>query len=237
MRKLFLTAFVLGAALVFASTGLALEKTSQLAIDGDGDDWAAGTTCTVSYYNICTGWLWVWSGWSPLDQMGVCFDTCGDNCELLSTRWRWWSGNPAGYGFTGTISVQSVDASCCPNGVLAQTTWLAYSGWNQNTWNVAVPNQFAVMGTLGPGIGIASPGAVASDHPAAGPTGPQACDTCYPATRVNHSFYWGTANTLLCPGSPFNDGICDAELWMTASLSCVISVEETSWGAVKNLYR
>ena len=74
MRKYFLTAFVLAASLMVATSGLALEKTAVRMNDTvRPGDWNAGTSCTVQYYNTCTGWLWVWSGWSPGDVLGTCF--------------------------------------------------------------------------------------------------------------------------------------------------------------------
>ena len=237
MRKFFLTAFVLGASLVVASTGLALEKTAvRMADDSRLDGWASGQTCSVIYYNICTGWIWVWSGWSGNDTMGVCFDACCDGSTLTSNWWYWPDGQPAGYGFTGTIAVETVDAACCPTGLIAGQVFLPVSGWNLYTWGgVGVPSQFAIRGILGPGA--PSPGSIATDHPALGPTGPQACGTCYPTTRANHSFYWGSTASPLCPGSTLNDGICDAQFLLDAQFTCPVSVDETSWGAVKNLYR
>jgi hypothetical protein len=41
----------------------------------------------------------------------------------------------------------------------------------------------------------------------------------------------------ICPGSPFNDGICDAQLFWDIDLACAVSVEDTSWGKIKDLYR
>ena len=71
----------------------------------------------------------------------------------------------------------------------------------------------------------------------AGPTGPEACGTCYPTTRPNHSFDYGTAGSPACPGSPFNDGICDAQLFWNADLASTASVESRSWGTIKGLSR
>jgi hypothetical protein len=237
MRKLFLTAFVLAASLVVASSGLALEKTAARITDDSRDGWAAGTTCSVAYYNTCTGWVWIWSGWSPNDRVGVNFDTCGDNCTLESNWWYVWTAAPSGYGFTGTIDVFAADGSGCPSGApLASQVFLPVSAWNLFSWgSLSVPNSFVVAGTFGPGL--ANPTAFASDHPAAGPTGPAACGLCYPTTRVNHSYYYGTSGSPLCPGSALNDGICDAQLFLDAQLTCTVAVEQESWGSVKNLYR
>jgi hypothetical protein len=145
---------------------------------------------------------------------------------------------PAGYGFTGTIAVSSADANCCPGNQLDSQTFLPISGWNSYVWTLSAGSRFVIAATLGPGSGSSI--AFASDHPAAGPTGPAACGTCFPTTRVEHSFYYGTSSSPLCPGSTLNDGsICGAEwLWEVGMLcACCPSVEESSFGAIKGLYR
>ena len=65
MRKFFVTAFALAATMVFATSALALEalaiRKSARLVDDRSDDWNSATTITIAYYNICTGWVWVWS--------------------------------------------------------------------------------------------------------------------------------------------------------------------------------
>ena len=238
MRKFFQTAFVLAASLVVASTGLALEKTAA-PMDADrADGWNAGTSVSVAYYNICTGWVWVWSGWSPNDVIGVSYEG-GNNCTLNSNWWFFGTGSPAGYGFTGTVNINAADANRCPTGApLASQSFLPVSGWNVISWGGGVnvgSNDFTV--TVEFGAGAANPAAAWTDHPAAGPTGPQACGTCYPNPRDNRTFYYGTAASPLCPGSALNDGICDAQFIQDAQLTCTVSVEASTWGSVKNMYR
>jgi hypothetical protein len=240
MRKFFMTAFVLTAMLVLATSGLALEKSNAQINDARGNDgWAAGTTCSVSYYNTCTGWLWIWNGWSPTDIVGMTLDDCcgpGSVATLVATNLYCWSGAMSGYGFTGTVSVSS-SAAGCPGGVLASQSLLPASGNNVNLWGLPGNSQLVVTYQHG-NSAYPDPIAWPSDHPAAGPTGPAACGTCFPSTRTIHSFYYGNATTALCPGSSLNDGVCNAEwlLW-AASYSCTVSVDDASWGAVKNLYR
>jgi hypothetical protein len=239
MRKFFLTAFVLAASLVVASTGLALEKTAARFNDDSQDGWAAGTqTCTVSYYNTCTGWIWIWSGWSANDTVGTAFEGCGTSCDLSQSQMYFWSGAPAGYGFTGTAAVYAADANSCPTGpAIASQALLPLSGWNVLNWGVSVPSNFVLTNAFG-NTPITNPAAFPTEHPAAGPTGPAACGTCYPIDRTTHTFYYGTSASPLCPGSSLADGSgCDAEWLHVAFLSCVVSVEDQSWGAVKNLYR
>jgi hypothetical protein len=238
MRKYFLTAFVLAATLVFATSGLALEKVAARVDDSRLDDWNAGTSCSIAYYNYCTGWVWIWSGWSSGDKVGVGFDSCCPGDATLNLHYMYvWTASPPGYGFTGTIEVTDTDDLFCKGVPLMQQTFLPVSGWNTYLWGVQVTDKFLVQFTTGISA-FPNPLAVSTDHPAAGPTGPQACGFCYPTTRPNRSFYLGTATSPLCPGSPLNDGVCDAQLLWGAALTCKpISVEEESWGKIKSLYR
>lgn len=239
MRKYSSTALGLVASLVLSTPAHALEKTAaRMTDDTRTHDWDAGATCTVVYYNICTGWVWVWSGWEPEDGFGVCFENCcAPNQPLVTSTWIFvWQSAPSGYGFTGVISVTDTDADCCPTNVLDSQLFFGVSGWNEYLWNAQVNgSEFIVEIRHSDHLG--NPFAYASDHPAAGPTGPPACGTCYPTTRTGHSYYWGTAASPLCPGSLLDDGVCAAEFLWDAQLSCLVSVDEGSWGAVKNLYR
>ncbi|MBZ0269256.1 hypothetical protein K8I85_13965 [bacterium] len=231
-------------ALVSPSIGLGLERTS-VAVQNDGDDlWRGGTSCSVSYWNTCTGWLWVWDGWSPQDMMGVTFETCCGNQEsstLESIGIYVYTGSPTGYGFTGTLEAWDADETLCPTGsAIWSMSWLptpATQGPVVIPVGVAIPDSNVTV-TFTNGTGVGAPVSLVTDHPAAGPTGPQSCGFCYPSTRTIHSFYFGSPSTVLCPGSTLNDGICDSEFWWTAVFSCTpTSVDARSWGTLKNLYR
>ncbi|GJM43897.1 MAG: hypothetical protein DHS20C21_07390 [Gemmatimonadota bacterium] len=224
-----------------ALPALALEKAELPMTDDRGwGGWDAGTTCSVSYYNDCTGWLWVWDGWEDRDVLGITYDPCCEGAVLEATSTYFWTGAHPGYGFTGTIEVSTADSDGCPMTLLAQTPFLPLSGATLHNWGVTVPGPVVVTITLGNTRGDPSyrPG-IPSDHPAAGPTGPAACGFCYPTDRVTHSFYYGNNGTgRSCPGQPLFDGVCNAEwLMWSASFTCPVSIEGSSWGAIKNLYR
>ncbi|MCA9750605.1 MAG: hypothetical protein KC591_00305 [Gemmatimonadetes bacterium] len=239
-----ISATVMIAVLAFATPGIALEKTSALAIDKDvqQDGWRGGaTTCSVVYYNICTGWIWIWSGWSPGDQFGVSFDSCcAQNTTALNDMFALFTtGAPSGYGFTGNFHVYDADLNGCPTGApVATQAHLPASGWNQVSWSgTVVPDASFAIVYENSDATIPNPMAIATDHPAVGPTGPAACGTCFPSNRENRSFYYGTAASPLCPGSALNDGVCDAQLVIDVGLSCTTSVDSQTWGTIKNLYR
>ena len=230
-------------ATLLSAPAMALEKTAA-PFDGDRDAWQRGTDCTITYYNICTGWIWIWSGWSPGDQFGVSFTSCcaGGNESSVVGSWIYFgTGSPAGYGFTGTMEVYDADGNGCPTGasVYSDNMFLPTSGWNfvdLSSSAVLVPDAtFAMTYTLSATSG--DPMDIWTDHPAAGPTGPASCGSCFPATRVANSFYYGTAASPLCPGSVLNDGVCDAEFIWDVDVSCTVSVEATTWSSVKDLYR
>lgn len=239
MRKFFVTTSVLAAMLCLASSSMALEKKAVAFDDNRLDDWNAGTTCRVNYYNICTGWVWVWSGFADGTQVGLVVDTCCPSAGLVQAQLFVPTSAPSGYGFTGTLRAHAADANDCPVGpALASAPYLPTSLFTVVPFaGQPVPSKFVLVAETADDQAIGDPSSFGTDHPAAGPTGPQACGFCYPATRTNHSFVYGTVASPACPGSVFNDGICNAQLFWDIDLSCGISVEESSWGSIKNLYR
>jgi hypothetical protein len=245
MRKFFVTTFVLAAMLCLATSSMALEK-KAVSFDGSlSDDWNAGASCRVSYYNICTGWVWCWSGFGDDFRIGQVIDSCcgpNEQAALLQSAHFLCTAAPAGYGFTGTIAVHNADANNCPVGapIASQPYLPAYVTFPFSVvaWPaVPVPSKFVLVITTSE-AGFASPAAFGTDHPAAGPTGPVACGTCYPTNRVIRSFGYGTTASPSCPGSTLNDGVCDAQFFWDIDLVCgPVSVEDSSWGAIKGLYR
>jgi hypothetical protein len=240
------TAVVVLLTLLAAGSVSALEKSVAPAPTARGDGWRSTTTCTVAYYNTCTGWIWCWSGWSPNDVIGVCFDcTClepGLAATLLSHALYWCAGSPPGRGYTGTLDVWGADANFCPTGApLASQAFLPNAGWSSMAFGIEVTCPFIIACTFARGVG--NPACIATDRPAAGPTGPQACGTCYQVNRLTRSFYYGTATTPFCPGQTFDDGVCNAELMWEAVLgpSSFVGVDDNirsrTWSRVKSLYR
>jgi hypothetical protein len=220
-------------ALLAGSPAHALEKRSR-AMDHDRNEvWSATTTVTIRYYNLCTGWIWVWSGWAPGEETGVCLNF-PFNSGLGATWALAFTPQPSGYGFTGTISVR--DRCDCTGNVLASQPWLPISGWTAHAWNIGVSRSFLIDIVWAAPAGFTNGSAIASDHPATGPTGPQSCGICFPSTRVVRSKYFGVGGAN-CTGVPLNDYVCDVEFLVDFGLKGVVRADEISWGQVKNLYR
>lgn len=222
---------------------VALEKTSVSMLGLEHPDaWQAATnTVTMQYYNVCTGWTWAWSNWQDGEQVGVVAREGWLHCAYQLTTWSLvMSPAPSGYGFTGTMSLHA--GSDCTSPVLSSQPYLPSHGWNSTSWDVGYALSDPMLLRIewsAPG-GFTNPARLLSDHPAAGATGPQACGTCYPSTRVSHSVHFGVDGTY-CPGIGLSDGVCDVEFLMEfaadLAIDCPVSVQSTTWGAIKALYR
>lgn len=234
------TAGALCGLLATAGSARSLERVEVRADRSSSDGWDAGSSCTITYANTCTAWLWVWTG-DEDDVMGVVFEPCCESGQLVSTQAYFWTGAPQGWGCTGTLTVSEVvddclgtvydSRPCLPGG--------GYGGWAEtDVWADLPPGRVALTYTFGYVTHLEITPTIPSDHPAAGPTGPQACGLCYPSGRVGHFFSFGTATSPLCPGERMNDGVCDAEaMFWSAGFSCAVSITESSWSAVKGMYR
>jgi hypothetical protein len=240
MRRCLPAALALAALVAAVTAATALERVTIPAPDDDPRGaWNAGTSCTVAYYNVCTGWTWGWSTWGEGDILGVCFDPCCDPGATLLASWHLVGfGAPPGYGYTGSVEVYAADANCCPTGPRIQgQPWLPAEGFNHLSWAVPVPAPFVLVATF-PGPRH-NPAALLTDRASAGPTGPDPCGTCYPSDRIIHTFYYGTTDTPWCPGVTLHDPdlACDVELIWSAAMACAVPVEQRGWGAIKALYR
>jgi hypothetical protein len=234
----FLSLVTLPFVLAHAAPVTALEKTSARITDDHPEQWNASTSGTIRYYNNCTGWVWVWSGWSPGERLGVCFDT-GAPVNTLVTTWALtFSGVPSGYGFTGTIS--AMDGCDCSASPLATQPYVppVTSGWSATAWGgVVVPSPFLISVTWSASTGFTNGTGLASDHPFAGPTGPTACGTCFPSNRTVHSRYYGVGGANCPSGVTLSDGLCDIEFMIDAEVRIPFGLQGESWGRVKTLYR
>ncbi len=234
------------AILSWVAPSLALERTPIRADDLESSEaWAAGATCTVSYYNICTGWYWVWrievlasDGYS----VGCVFEPpCGDGTATLeATNLFALEGFPPSYWrpVDGTIAIHEADEHGCPTTLLSEIPFTPNDGDNITLWNLPVSGPI-VLSFRRPDEGFF--GLFyrwASDHPAAGPTGPQACGYCFPIDRVSHSYYHPTNDPTPCPVTPLFDGTCNAEWYgWAAAFSTPVRVETTHWSRIKGMYR
>src|SRR5688572_21555407 len=102
-----------GLAFLSATRAFSLEKQPSLFDDDRAGAWIAGSSCLISYFNICNGWIWCWSGFSTDERIGLIVDSCCENSTLLETALYVCSTAGPTYSTSGTISAHQVDASDC----------------------------------------------------------------------------------------------------------------------------
>ncbi|MEZ5066001.1 MAG: hypothetical protein R3B81_14805 [bacterium] len=232
---------LVGAALAMFALGtpvLALERAGEAVLDLSTESpWVGTETCELRYYNFCTGWFWIWDAQDG-DRSGTVFEACHPGCEVVSAM-AWFPDQAQhGRGYTALIGLYAVDDEDCPQEPpLASMVYFQQLGWQTfHFGGVPVPPRFALMAThansyYGRQIGFFS------DHPAAGPTGPIACGSCYPSNRVGHSYIWGNVASPACPGELIEDAVCPAEFLLSVQLSCTSEVTEDSWSRIRSMFR
>jgi len=242
MKKLLVVSFLTlaVAAGAFADIPNVSKTALQEAIVPHGTGGATGF-CSIVYYNLCSGWLWVWSGWAPGDEAGVCFDLptdCGklpgETCANTGFWWYWRYTAP-GYGFTVSYDLYDLDASCCKvanvGGLANQDPverWNYYAGLGTvTTDNAGLVATFDV-GTL-PYLG--------TDNNPKNFGAPVACPGYAPDGM--HSFYFGGPATQYCPPLYLADGLGNVQILMDAGFDCQggTATEDASWSGVKSLFR
>ncbi|GJM43658.1 MAG: hypothetical protein DHS20C21_05000 [Gemmatimonadota bacterium] len=222
----------------------ALERTAARVSEDAVEDWIAGASCPVSYYNNCHGWGWSWGSggntspryhWQDKDVFGIIYDPCCANATLNETSTYIFDGFLPGWGYTGTIEISSASANGCPDVLLAQQAFLPTSGSTVHSWDLPTPERVVLTFT------VSDPGILLTFLCLATDTPNLDSGICYPSDRETHSFYYGNEGQN-CPGWPLYQGVGNAEwLYWVASFSCPTSVDDgapfRSWGGIKSLYR
>lgn len=239
MSRKMLASVIIPIGLAAAGRGAAEPERSTIPDDA-GESWDRGAACEIQYYNLCTGWQWQWlmTPESAFDKVGVLVEGCGP-AQLLETQLYVASESYAYYNWVTIHDVDEYGAPLSPP-LATKSLWdcttvcdcSPCSQWFGQEWGIAVPDPFMVVLHYY----TYQWSWIRTDHPAAGPTGPPACGTCFPADRVSHTRSWPPGE-MAGPGDPLSDGTCDAEMLFRASLSPVVAVQAGSWGEVKALYR
>ncbi len=238
MKKLSLVSFLV---LVFAAGAVAdISKTAiQEAIVPHSNGGATGF-CSITYYNLCSGWLWIFSGWVPGDMAGVVFDLPGDcgklpeeECSNTHFWWYWRYTFPA-RGYSLSYDLYEVDAQMC---LTTSVGSIAYQDpverWNyyDGLGTVSSDNVALVAKWNGGTLPY-----MLTEHNTYNTAAPVACPGFVP--DVGRSYIWGNVNSVYCP--PYHiahDNYVD--VLMDAGFDCeeVIGTEEASWGGIKSLFR
>jgi hypothetical protein len=209
------------------------------------DRGAASGTCSIVYYNLCSGWLWVWSGWEPGDEVGVVFDLPAD-CGALPNEvctntefWWYWRYTSPGWGYTITFNLYRVDEDGCKVGASLATI----AGYDPSGAHYPGPLVFPEVVDLTGRVAIAATWDkgtlphLATDNNAKNLAAPVLCPGYSPSPV--HSFFYGGPSAPYCPPLDFQDSHGPVQILMDASFECHpgTGTAESSWSAVKTLFR
>ncbi|MEZ5063141.1 MAG: hypothetical protein R3B81_00315 [bacterium] len=202
------------------------------------DPWRDGPPVTLSYYNLCTGWVWHWNHleFREGEVVGTTLEV-PSGYDALVGQWTYLAYGLAGRGFC-VCSVASVDGGVADS-LLATTYFVPEAGWNFINWDVPVSGEISVW-VEGPYIDYL--GGVVTENPGFGPDGSgPACGTCYPIGRPTRSRY-SFGGYPPPQGAEFQDGSgCSAELiWdfvLASPTTDVPGVESTSWSRLRTIFR
>lgn len=200
---------------------------------------AGGTgPCTLIYYNFCSGWIWIWSGFGAGDVIGVNYDLptdcgklAGETCCLTGHFWYWRYTQPA-YGFTVTYGLYDTDAQGCITGTsYGSATLDPVERWNYTAGlGCASTDVVALTATFDAGVlPYATTDNNASNANAAGCGG-----LIGTGTSLQHI---AAGTTQYCPPAAFADGLGYTDMAVVAFFNCGTATEEASWGEIKSLFQ
>lgn len=190
-----------------------------------------GSCANYRWYNLCSGYLWIYGDWACGEAVGVQFGGPEQPCvapgNVVKRAITYYRNVRAGYG-TVDVHIDADDnGDGCPDATLASDLDLDPGlRWNCSEFNVCIPSGFVIIRTHLDGGGEPT---LATDGPFS-----EACDPI----GVPRSFYYGI-NGSACipwqgPTSRYDNFLC----WLIVdSGDCSTSTESTSWGRLKGLYR
>ena len=232
----------LAAALIALAAGSASALEHAVSPPHREDLWRSSSSeVTVSYYNLCNGWVWTWPGDYHRRGFGVTFAK-PEETNIIEGLWTFHVDAAPGWGFEGTLYLLELDSAGTPDPT--PITWIPYypvTGWSYLALDAPVTGDvfaYAYVRRNRPDLFTG----LTTDHPAAGPTGSAGCGVCYPPDRESRSRLLDPPVSGNWPGSPLNDGVCDAELVWEAVFgvgptSATQGIETRTWGRLKALYR
>lgn len=204
----------------------------QEPVIGHGSGGATGF-CSVAYYDYCSGWIWVYSA-SYYTGSGIVFDLpadCGKEpgAECVNTHfWWYWRFTLPNRTFVD-YRVYEVDSSNCLVGepLYELLNFSPWERWNHHEgFGAFTADRIAIVaGTDGPRM--------ASDNNLAN----QAAG-CGEIPAFPRGFRFEEDGGALCPPAPMADPLGPVDLLVEAGFDCqTTSIEPSSWGAVKGLFR
>ena len=122
MKKILLSTLLV---LAFAATSYAVPvRTAEMGQVPAREYSPAQDVCYIGYYNMCSGWVFYWSGYcyclwcdtGLVPKYGTCFDLadCPEDCRHITDFW-WGCKRFTTYGLVD-VELLCADMHCCPCG-------------------------------------------------------------------------------------------------------------------------
>jgi hypothetical protein len=247
MKKLILVSLLIVVFTIPATAEVIRDKEAiQETLEPNHPSGGGTGPCSIVYYNLCSRWLWIWSGWGPFDVGGICFDLpndCGklpgETCAMTHFWWYWRYTQPT-YGFTITYDLWEAGADCCKIHpslcTIANVDPVERWNFHDECAAACITTDYAVLtaafgpaGTLPYWCTTNNNKNYMAPNPCPGYT-----------VAPQHSWYYGTVTTQYCPPYDlFNDGWGASNTLMDAGFTCDVGIgsEEASWGEIKGLFK
>ncbi|NNE08572.1 MAG: hypothetical protein HKN20_08420 [Gemmatimonadetes bacterium] len=210
------------------------QETAQLAAGGGSN------ACTIVYYNFCSGWIWLYSGFAQGDEAAVVYDLAADcsggPCCHTGGFWYWRYTTP-GYGFTVSYDLYDVD---CNTYCRVGASLGSLAGQDPvERWNFvpglgcATSDCVAVVATFDKG----TLPYIATDNNESNAVGGPACAGV--GVGLGSSVFYGNPGaTAYCPPQAFADALGPVDIAAVAFFDCQkTATEDASWSDVKGLFR
>ncbi len=201
---------------------------------------ATAGNCTIIQYDICSGFVWTWSGLQPGDEIGVTFDlpalcskSAGGSCTNNDVWWYWRNAVP-GRGFTLTYEMYAADSAGCKTGALLGSVGQdPVEGWNHAaTLGTTTADMVVILARFNGTFPYAI-----SDNNVRNANGGAGCSGAGPGAGT--SYRYKKQSTPYCPPIRFSDDLGYVDLLVKAAFTCEgpADNEEASWGGIKALFR
>jgi hypothetical protein len=197
-----------------------------------------GTCANYRWYNLCAGYLWIYSFGAPSEAVGTRFggpeQPCVDPCRRAKRMITYWRNIAPNYDQTVDIYLDDDPGlDGCPDITLASDLNLDPGlRWNCSEAGVCFASRGAIVRLVHDGG--SAPGGLSTDGPRT-----QDCDPL----GTPRSYYYGIGTTACLPWVGPTGRADNFLTWLIvdsgpACADCPpTATERTSWGGVKGLYR
>jgi hypothetical protein len=243
MKKSYLVTAVAGLlALCSVASAFAVEP-YLLRESTNGDPGQAGTPCVLTgntdgtaanyrWYNVCSGYIWIFSAWVANEGVGVLYGGAGNeavsDANDVKRTITYFRNVVQNYSQTVDVFLDRGTASGCIEANIASDLNLDPGlRWNCSEFNANIPAGEDYLVVRQQHDGGAAP-TFATDGPFA-----NACDPNPPS----RSYYYGLNGSacLVWPGQ--TDAADNWLQWLILDVGIPSAVENKSWGNIKGLYR